>query len=158
MNIRIDTREHLNSYKRIDKQMSSIDGVTTYRRKLDIGDYACDEYPYIVIERKSSLFEVSQNVTRGHRQFREEFQYARALDLKVVLLIEESLQFQSLEDVKFWVNPRPDLSVVSGPQLLKSLKIIESRYKVGIRFCEKDETGLVIYRIFKEALINGKKS
>lgn len=157
MRIRVDTREHLNSFKRIEEQVSPIDGAALYRRKLDIGDYACDEFPQLVIERKGSLFEVSQNVTRGHRQFREEFQYARALGLKVVLLIEESLQFQNLEDVKIWTNPYPDLSPVNGPQLLKSLKIIESRYGVDIRFCRKDETGLVIYRIFKEALKNGKK-
>lgn len=122
------------------------------RIKDELGDEAHkkDFLPYVKlsIDTKKNLAELCQNVCQGHERFRKELiKPMNEANARLILLIEE--EFDSLEDVIWWNNPRLKYNkkAVTGMQLYKSLCTIRDRYNVEIQFCSRADTGKRIIEI-----------
>ena len=163
MQIQIDSREHKNELKRIQKQLDRLD-VSYFVSKLYVGDYMSLDNPRLVIDRKKDLQELCGNVTQQHERFRSELVRAQKNGIKLIVLCEHGEDIQDLTDIIFWRNPRLDElewvmrdghpvkeqkypKATTGAQLFKSLSTIADRYDVEFRFCDKSETGREIVRI-----------
>lgn len=163
MIIQIDTREHKQERERIESQFDSI-GVEHFRSKLYVGDYMSLDNAKLCIDRKKDLLEVCGNVTQQHERFRSELMRSIDAGIKLIILIEHGYGIRCLGDVYDWHNPRLDEyewivengrpkrvqkhpKSTEGPQLYKSLRTISKEYGVEIVFCNKNETGFVIYKL-----------
>jgi len=161
--IQIDTREHKSELKRIEPQFDAI-GVEYFHKKLDVGDYADVDNLALCIDRKKDLLEVCTNITQQHERFTNELNRALESGTKLIILIEHGKDVKCLGDVYNWHNPRLDKyeytmengrpkrakmfpKATDGPQLYKSLRTIQDKYHVDIKFCDKDETGYIIYKL-----------
>lgn len=147
MTIQIDTREHKWERARVEMQLCRM-GVKTIASKLYVGDYMSLDHPRLVVDRKKSLLELCNNVTKGHERLRRELLRAKEAGIKLIILIEED-GIKSLEDICHWQNPRIAESpkATTGAQLYKSLCTIRDRYNVGFAFCRKTETGRKIIEL-----------
>ena len=152
MTVLVDTREKPKAIQQIlaefDKQ-----GITVIRNKLYVGDYQRLDNPMLVIDRKQNLNELCNNVVQEHKRFTAELQRAKDVGIHVIVLIEHSRAFRSLDDVRTWVNPRLKQSplAVSGERLYKILFTMERHYDTEFRFCEKKDTGKRIIEILNGA-------
>ena len=170
MTINVDTREHANEWKRIQKQFDEI-GIQYFRSKLYVGDYMSLDNARLVVDRKKDLQELCGNVCQQHERFKKELLRAAEAGIQIVFLVEHGPDVVELEDVYFWQNPRKheirwrvnrqtgqrekyfiSPKAVDGKQLYKSLCTIRDRYGAQFRFCTKDQTGRKIIEI----LSNGK--
>ena len=170
MTINIDSREHANELKRIQKQFDEI-GIQYFRSKLYVGDYMSLDNARLVVDRKKDLQELCGNVCQQHERFKRELLRAAEAGIQIVFLIEHGPDVVELEDVYFWQNPRKheirwrinrqtgqrekyfiSPKAVDGKQLYKSLCTIRDRYGAQFQFCTKDQTG----RKIMEILSNGK--
>lgn len=170
MTINVDTREHANEWKRIQKQFDEI-GIQYFRSKLYVGDYMSLDNARLVVDRKKDLQELCGNVCQQHERFKRELLRAAEAGIQIVFLVEHGPDVVELEDVYFWQNPRKheirwrinrqtgqrekyfiSPKAVDGKQLYKSLCTIRDRYGAQFRFCTKDQTG----RKIMEILSNGK--
>jgi hypothetical protein len=170
LTINIDSREHANELKRIQKQFDEI-GIKYFRSKLYVGDYMSLDNARLVVDRKKDLQELCGNVCQQHERFKRELLRAAEAGIQIVFLVEHGPDVVELEDVYFWQNPRKheirwrvnrqtgqkekyfiSPKAVDGKQLYKSLCTIRDRYGAQFRFCTKDQTG----RKIMEILSNGK--
>lgn len=121
------------------------------RSKLYVGDYMMQDNPHMVVDRKQNLSELCNNVTNDHRRFACELERARAAGIKVVILVEHGHQIKTLDDVKKWKNPRlkKNPKATTGETLYKILSTMIQVYDIRIEFCDKSETGRMIYEILK---------
>ena len=151
MEIQIDSREHKFELARIQRQIERC-GVSSFVKKLDVGDYMALDNPHLVIDRKQDLLEVCNNVTHEHSRFQRELIRAMKQDIQLVLLIEHGPDIQSLEDVYFWDNPRLEKSprATTGERLYKALVTMQKEYGIRCEFCTKRETGKRIVEILGE--------
>jgi ERCC4-type nuclease len=143
----IDTREKNNKHI-IDLLIKN--KIQYKFKKLDYGDYsfmikASDLLPrdiyfdnQIVIERKNSLEELSQNLAQKRVQFENEL--LRKKDCKFILLIENG----SYKDI-FENNYNTELNKKS---YLASLLTFQFRYNIQIAFINKDNTYKYICNTF----------
>lgn len=173
MTVFVDTREQpsaraLMRYKRL--------GCPYVRRKLEYGDYAYSftlpdgrplfgnedkVMPAAVIERKSSLEELSGNLTEKplakhkllgvRNRFEAELLFAKTNNASVYLLIENA----DLSDV---VNHRYDTRL-NEVSFFHTLTAYMARYDLKLLFCPETESGAlireVLYRELKERLTRG---
>ena len=105
MNIQVDTREHKEEWKRVQKQFDAIEGVSYFRSKLYVGDYQSLDNPRLVIDRKKDLQEICGNVRQQHERFKKELLKAMDAGIQIVILIEHGSDIQCLEDVIFFNQP-----------------------------------------------------
>lgn len=142
MTIQIDTRE---KPKAIEKIQATFDqqGVKFFKSKLPVGDYMSLENAKFVVDRKQNLLEVCNNVCQDHKRFVAELKKAMDYGIRLVFLIEHSINIKSLEDVRNWKNPRLKESplAVSGERLYKILSTMERTYNTKFYFCSKAQTG-----------------
>lgn len=148
MVIQIDTREKQKAIKKIVKDFQQND-VKFYSSKLYVGDYMNPHKSGVVIDRKQNINEICSNVAstrQEHERFRSEIMRANEIGIKVIVLIEHGHGYKTLEDVKFWQNPRLKESprATTGDKLYKILKTMTEKYDMEVMFCDKDETGRVI--------------
>ena len=70
----------------------------------------------------------------------------------MIVLIEHGRGYTSLNDVKFWQNPRLKESpkATSGDKLYKILRTMCDKYDMEVTFCEKDETGRRIRELLSD--------
>lgn len=111
-----------------------------------------------VVDRKASMSEIAQNLCSGkaeHSRFINELVVARQCGAHVYVLIEDD-SIKNIDDVERWQNPRiseyykrraleqqgwhfqrplPAHPPVSGKQLAKTLRTVESKYGVRFEFC-----------------------
>lgn len=154
MIIQIDTREKPRAIQKILYDFAD-NGVKFYSSKLYVGDYMNPNKPGIVVDRKQNLAEICSNVgssDREHERFRNEILRANDINVRVIVLIEHGHGFRSLEDVKFWENPRIKESpkATNGEKLYKILRTMCDRYDMDVVFCDKDETGAKIREILAD--------
>lgn len=168
MNIQVDTREHKEEWKRVQKQFDAIEGVSYFRSKLYVGDYQSLDNPRLVIDRKKDLQEICGNVRQQHERFKKELLKAMDAGIQIVILIEHGSDIQCLEDVIFFNQPETtrwrwktvevdgkkkkirekyQQKAINGNTLYRSLCTIRDRYNVRFEFCEKKDTGKEIIRI-----------
>ncbi len=163
MTILVDTREQPSD--RAKKRYESF-GCPYRSQKLNYGDYTYnftlpdgeELYPEgiqiggdVVIERKMSLEELSNNLTRERDRFAREFERAVDAEASVYLLIEKG----SWKDIyaghyKTRFNKKAFLS---------GLAAFQARYHLQIVFCPQELSGILIkeilYRELKERLEKG---
>ena len=154
MVIQIDTREKPAAIQRILKDFKNND-VKFFKSKMYVGDYSNPYKPGIVIDRKQNLSEICSNVAstaEEHERFRSEIVRANEIGIKVIVLIEHGHGYKTLNDIKFWDNPRLKKSprATSGDKLYKILKTMCDKYDMEVLFCEKSETGAKIRELLSD--------
>lgn len=149
MIILVDSREKKNSHVLDYFTKNSIVYQTT---KLDYGDYsfmipaaAAGEDIYfhrdIVIERKSSLEELSGNLAQERERFEKEFLRAGNDGCKVYLMIEASGGYSDIIAHKYKTEFTP-------AAYMASLKTWESRFNANVQFIDRSYSGYYIYSTF----------
>ena len=139
----VDTREKIRAIRLILEEFDR-HGVEYVRQKLDFADYASTDGPErIVIDRKQNLNEIAFNVIQGKARFVREIERCNCAGWHMIVLVENSSQIKSLEDVIQWKNPRLKESplAVSGERLFKIMKAMEEFYGIEFQFCGKRQTG-----------------
>lgn len=154
MIIQIDTREKPRAIQLILKDFKEND-VKYYSSKLYAGDYYNPKKPDVVVDRKQNLSEICSNVGSSqalHERFRDEILRANEIGLKVVVLIEHGAGYKTIEDIKFWDNPRLKKypKATSGAKLYKILRTMCKKYDMEVVLCEKSETGAKIREILSD--------
>ena len=154
MIIQIDTREKPRAIQKILKDFQA-NGVKFYSSKLYVGDYMNPKKPDVVVDRKQNISEICGNVgstSREHERFRDEIIRANDIGVKVIVLIEHGHGYKTLEDIKFWDNPRLKESpkATDGEKLYKILRTMCDKYNMDVTFCEKNETGKRIRELLSD--------
>lgn len=141
-----DTREHPGAIAGTLKTLERA-GVTTIRRKLDVGDWMLEGYPEIVIDRKRSLNELCTNLCSPDKgRFYREVRRAHAAGIHLFILCEHGAKITCMEDVKGWTNTR---GKVTGRQLYDAMLRCHMAYGVEFLFCPKSRTGYKIIEILE---------
>ena len=91
----------------------------------------------IAIERKNSLGEISQNLTRHKERFEREF---TRTDARIIIMIEDSYKNGAYGKYKSNIKPQ---------SLLGLLHSWEFKYNTNIVYIDKEVAPLYIYNIFK---------
>jgi ERCC4-type nuclease len=157
MKIVIDTREQTTEQS---KRRYADFGVPWERGKLDFGDYSAvftlpdgskfDLRKTVAVERKMSLDELCGCYTHDRARFEREFERAKAVNAKIVLLIEEA-SWEKAYNGKYRSKMQPQALVASMLAWL-------ARYDCQIIMCRAELSGRIIhdvlYREAKERLEN----
>lgn len=135
-------------------------GVPWERGKLDFGDYSAvfmlpdgskfDLRKTVAVERKMSLDELCGCYTHDRARFEREFERAKAVNGKIILLIEEA-SWEKAYNGKYRSQMKPQALVASMLAWL-------ARYDCQIIMCRAELSGRIIhdilYREAKERLTN----
>lgn len=151
MVIQIDSREKPRAISKILDEFNR-QRIKSFVSKLPVGDYQSLDNARLVIDRKQNLSELCGNVCQQHVRFREEFERAKRLGIKVIILCEHGRAIKELRDVTQWENPRRKVSpgALNGGELFRRLFTIQERYGVQFEFCKKFETGKRIIELLSE--------
>ena len=152
----IDTREKERAIGLIKRDFDKA-GVEYKREKLDVGDYMNTKCPWLVVDRKQNLLEVSHNVGQDLPRFIREIKRAEAQGVKIIFLVEHGYSIASLKDVQYWKNPRLKDSplAISGERLYQKMLALQNGHNIEWRFCIKQNTGKKILKILGDG--NGEK-
>lgn len=157
MVIIVDSREQATEQS---KRRYADFGVPFERGKLDFGDYSAvftrpDSTEFslkgkICVERKMSLDELCGCYTHDRARFEREFERAKAVNAKIILLIEEA-SWEKAYNGKYRSQMKP-------PALVASMLAWLARYDCQIIMCRAETSGRMIhdilYREAKERLTN----
>ena len=151
MKIAVDSREKPRAIIQILKHFDE-NGIKYFVNKLPVGDYMDFDNPKISIDRKQDIGEIAKNICQDHARFQAELLRAIDLNIKLVFLVEHSLSIKTLSDVRKWVNPRLKISpcALSGMELYKRLRTIETKYDTRFLFCDKQRTGQTIIQLLTQ--------
>lgn len=145
----VDTREKDNNIKNALERF----GIKYRVKKLDYGDYGIeidkseelgikeDIKFHIAIERKASLDEIANNLTRGQKRFYNEMERCVNDNGFMIIMIENN----TYDDI---VNENYT-SKLSSKQFLGLLHGVTAKYEVPFVFISKDKAPLYIYDILK---------
>jgi len=115
-------------------------GVELIRCKLPFGDYA--HVPKISVDTKANMSEIAQNIGSEHKRFKNECIAARNAGCQLIILVENTEEIKSVDDVHKWKNPdivyRP--RAITGERLEKAMKTMSERYGVRFEFCKPVES------------------
>ena len=155
MIIQIDSREKPRAISQIVEEFDR-QGIQHYVSKMYVGDYCSPASPGVVIDRKQNLSEVCNNIgstAANHERFRREILRAKAIGIRVIVLVEHGCGFRQLSDVQKWQNPRvkKNPNATSGVKLYRIMETMAERYGIEWQFCNKSETGKRIIEILKVA-------
>lgn len=151
----VDTREQANQHIIGYLNKKKIPFVV---RKLDFGDYSCylkadkelglsqdvSLENRFVIEKKNSLEEISSNLTKGRKEFENEFIRANASGAKVHLMIENGS----------WdmINSHSYNTQFNEKSFYNSLLSFQKKYNLNIEFVSTDLAPTHIIRTFQMEL------
>lgn len=145
--ILVDSREkkwhHIESYFK-DKGIAY-----DFPHKLDVGDYASDKNPFLVVDRKANLQEVCSNLSAGADnliRFTKELDRAKKQGIRLVVLIEGTT-FSDLKDVAKW-NSR--YTKHTGKWMLEKMFKLTLSYGVEWRLCRNRDTARTILEILED--------
>lgn len=115
-------------------------------KKLDVGDYMSLDSPFICIDRKRNLSELSHNLTNrtDHSRFLKEVRRAVNRGVKLYILCEHSSKIKSIQDVAKWNDK---YSGVKGVDLMNIMYRTHIAYGVQFLFCDKRFTAQKILEI-----------
>lgn len=147
----VDTREQDTPLFR--KRMKQVE-IPYIRRKLDYGDYSAkvidvdgseiDLSSKFAVERKMSIDELAQNMTRSRSRFIREFERAAAAGAKTYLLVENASWEKAYSgEYRTQVNPNA---------LTASMIAWLARYNCQLIMCKKETTPKLLHDIcYREA-------
>ena len=150
-----DTREQ--PTERLQKRLLQT-GLKVERRKLCVGDYACectlpdgnvlDFSDKFAIERKMNLDELCLCFGKERKRFEREFERAKDMGCKVYLIVENGT-WEKAYSGKY-------RSMYNPVALVASIDAFRARYNMQLDFCREEMTGKLIrdilYREAKEVL------
>ena len=153
MTIQIDSREKPKATELIKAAFDKA-GVKWFISKLPCGDYQSLDNARYCVDRKQNLQELVGNICQDHARFKAELIRAQELGITLVFLVEHSNSIKSLSDVRYWVNPRLKVSplALSGMELYKRLRTIETKYDTRFLFCDKQHTGQTIIQLLTQTI------
>ena len=145
-----DTRQQANKH-RLKHEYWSSHGIEIVRTKLLVGDYMVFGGT-ICVDTKMSVEEIAQNIGgREHARFREECKLAKRIGATLIILVENTEGFRSVEDVTAWVNPNINKTSrsIEGPRLAKAMRTMSERYGVQFLFCAPEESGGIVLELLQ---------
>lgn len=145
-----DTRQQANKH-RLKHEYWSSHGIEIVRTKLLVGDYMVFGGT-ICVDTKMSVEEIAQNIGgREHVRFREECKLAKRIGATLIILVENTEGFRSVEDVTAWVNPNINKTSrsIEGPRLAKAMRTMSERYGVQFLFCTPEESGGMVLELLQ---------
>jgi ribosome-associated protein len=145
-----DTRQQANKH-RLKHEYWSSQGIEIVRTKLLVGDYMVFGGT-ICVDTKMSVEEIAQNIGgREHVRFREECKLAKRIGATLIILVENTEGFRSVEDVTAWVNPNLNKTSrsIEGPRLAKAMRTMSERYGVQFLFCTPEESGGMVLELLQ---------
>lgn len=137
-----DTRQQAQKHELKHDYFAS-EGIEVVRTKLPFGDYALWGSP-LAVDTKANVEEIAQNIGgAGHARFREECKLAKRCGGQLVILVENTEGYQTVDDVEAWENPnyRKTARSIEGPRLAKAMRTMSERYGVRFMFCSPEEAG-----------------
>ena len=157
MKIICDSREHWTHPTSTDTHISGWfdkHGIEWTVQKLDVGDYAVDGCPAIVVDRKASLQEVAQNLfaRNDKARFWREVRRAKEQGIKLIVLVEDS-KCKTIQDVANW---QPKYGKVTGRTLMNEMYRVHISYGVEFMFCNRRSTARRIVELLTEGETNGR--
>ena len=149
----VDSREQWTQPRSRDQHIRKYlerHGIEYEIRKLECGDYMLDSNPYLSIDRKQSLEELSRNLMNrsDSSRFWREVRRAHASGIQLVVLIESGPSVLEINQVPKW---KSKYSQVTGRRIIDEMVRLEMAYGVRWEFCSKASTGKRIMEI-----LNGK--
>ena len=142
--------------------------IRVLRSKLPFGDYALMDNMSISIDTKQNMLECEMDLTKQHVRFRNEIINANNFGIGLVILIEEEIQYNSLDDVAtrykipLWkstsyqmVNGKKEVKHRKGQPMgnfnvetiIKAMKTMQEKYAVIFAFTTKEKCGEAIIDI-----------
>ena len=163
--IQSDTRQKLKHHERKEAYFEA-QGYRVVKSKLLVGDYALPNRTNISEDTKQSIGELYSNLIQQHERFRAECQLAQDCGIKLVILVENDQDIRSVDDVKWWKNPRlfqyyrkrsayihrgmkPPPPPASNVQLVKIMWSMQKKYGVEFQFCSPEEAGRRVLEILE---------
>lgn len=169
MNITIvqDTREKVGKHNSIENFFEK-EKIPVLRSKLPFGDYTLINDYTVVIDFKQNFLEIENNLTKQHTRFRNEIINANNFGIGLVILIEEEIQYNSLDDVASrykipkWKSTTYEM--INGVKhvkhrkgqpmgnfnvetIIKAMKTMQEKYAVIFAFTTKEKCGEAIIDI-----------
>ena len=162
-----DSRNKINHHDN-KNQFFQENGIMVLRSKLPFGDYALMDNMSISVDTKESFLEIENNLTKQHIRFRNEIINANNFGIGLVILIEEEIQYNSLDDVAtrykipLWkstsyqmVNGKKEVKHRKGQPMgnfnvetiIKAMKTMQEKYAVIFAFTTKEKCGEAIIDI-----------
>lgn len=162
-----DSRNKINCHDNKNKFFQE-NGIIVLRSKLPFGDYALMDNLSISVDTKESFLEIENNLTKQHTRFRNEIINANNFGIGLVILIEEEIQYNSLDDVaaKYkipkWKSTTYEM--INGVKhvkhrkgqpmgnfnvetIIKAMKTMQEKYAVIFAFTTKEKCGEAIIDI-----------
>lgn len=162
-----DTREKISKHDSIEKPLKE-KGIKLLRSKLPFGDYAILNDYSIAVDFKQNFLEIEGNLTKEHVRFRNEIINANNFGIGLVILIEEEIQYNSLDDVAArykipkWKSTTYEM--INGVKhvkhrkgqpmgnfnvetIIKAMKTMQEKYAVIFAFTTKEKCGEAIIDI-----------
>lgn len=137
-----DTRQQAKKHEIKHRYWKDV-GVKVLRTKLIVGDYMTFGGT-TTVDTKMDVEEIAGNIGgEGHVRFREECKLAQEIGADLIVLVENRHGFETVDDVKAWVNPNPRKTArsIEGPRLAKAMHTMSERYGVQFMFCAPEEAG-----------------
>lgn len=143
-------------------------GIMVLRSKLPFGDYALMDNMSICIDTKQNMLECEMDLTKQHVRFRNEIINANNFGIGLVILIEEEIQYNSLDDVAArykipkWKSTTYEMingvkhvkhrkgqpmGVFNVETIIKAMKTMQEKYAVIFAFTTKEKCGEAIIDI-----------
>lgn len=162
-----DSRNKINCHDNKNKYFQE-KGIMVLRSKLPFGDYALMDNMSVSIDTKMSMLELENCMTKDHVRFRNEIINANNFGIGLIILIEEEIQYNSLDDViarykiPKWksttfemVNGKKQLRHRKGQPMgnfnvetiVKAMKTMQQKYAVLFWFTTKEKCGEAIIDI-----------
>ena len=162
-----DTREKANKKQEIDKYFKE-NNIKILRSKLPFGDYCRVDKMNLTIDVKMSALEVFGNLTKDHIRFRNEIKGANDFGIGIVILIEETDFYATLNTFRQWyripiwksdgwkkVGERKvrthrkgePMTKVNVDAIVKAMITMQEKYAVIFKFTTKERCGADIINI-----------
>ena len=162
-----DSRNKINCHDN-KNQFFQENGIMVLRSKLPFGDYALMDNMSISVDTKESFLEIENNLTKQHTRFRNEIINANNFGIGLVILIEEEIQYNSLDDVAArykipnWKSTTYEMingvkhvkhrkgqpmGVFNVETIIKAMKTMQEKYAVIFAFTTKEKCGEAIIDI-----------
>lgn len=162
-----DSRNKINHHDN-KNQFFQENGIMVLRSKLPFGDYALMDNMSISVDTKESFLEIENNLTKQHTRFRNEIINANNFGIGLVILIEEEIQYNSLDDVAArykipkWKSTTYEMingvkhvkhrkgqpmGVFNVETIIKAMKTMQEKYAVIFAFTTKEKCGEAIIDI-----------
>lgn len=142
--------------------------IRVLRSKLPFGDYALIDNMSVIVDSKKDMMEIEGNLTKQHTRFRNEIINANDMGIGLVILIEEEIQYNSLDDVAArykipkWKSTTYEM--INGVKhvkhrkgqpmgnfnvetIIKAMKTMQEKYAVIFAFTTKEKCGEAIIDI-----------